>query len=187
MALIKHGKLADNIWHDTDEFAELQALAPLGPVIVDLDIWRQHRDEILAQIARIGGRIGLRLTPGQTPDLVAADLDHFELIELQFAKFTDGRAYSQARLLRGRHGFKSELRASGDILRDQLTFMLRCGFDSFLVATDHQAEAILEAVEEFAHWYQPALDQGATTPALRRRIHGAAGASTADCAAAWAY
>ena len=183
MPLIKHGRLVEDRWHETDDFAEVQTLAPLGPVIVSLDVWRQHKDAILA----FDGPIGLRLAPGQTPDLAAADLHRFEVIALEFATFTDGRAYSQARLLRGRHGFKSELRASGDILRDQLTFMLRCGFDSFLVATDHQAEAILEAVEEFAHWYQPALDQGATIPALRRRIHGAAGASTADCAAAWAY
>jgi len=185
MALIKHGKLADDIWHDTDDFADAQALAPMGPIIVGLDTWRQHRDELLALAENSGGRIGLRLQPGQTPDLVASDLHHFDLIALEFAKFTDGRAYSQARLLRERHGFKGELRAVGDVLRDQLTFMLRCGFDSFLVATDSRAAAILAAVDEFAHWYQPALDRGATIPALRRQANG--GARESGCAATWAY
>ncbi len=186
MPLIKHGKLVDDIWHDADDFAEVQALASLGPVIIGLEIWQQHRDAILA----LGGRTGLRLAPGQTPDLVAADLHRFDLIALEFAKFTDGRAYSQARLLRERHGFTGELRAVGEVLRDQLTFMLRCGFDSFSVATERQAQTILDAVAEFAHWYQPALDGNATIPALRRQAMAApaaAGPAAAACAATWAY
>ncbi len=181
MALIKNGRLVDDVWHETDDFAEVQALAPLGPVIMDLDTWRQHKLAILD----LGSRIGLRLGPGQTPDLVAADLHHFDLIALEFAKFTDGRAYSQARLLRERHGFKGELRAVGDVLRDQLSFMLRCGFDSFSVASDDRAKSILAAVEEFAHWYQPALDGGATIPTLRRALRGTAHEDS--CAGAWAY
>jgi uncharacterized protein (DUF934 family) len=181
MALIKHGRLVDDIWHHTDDFADVLTLAPLGPVIVDLETWRQHKGEILA----LGGRIGLRLTPGETPGQIAADLRHFDLITLEFAKFTDGRAYSQARLLRQRHGFKGELRASGDVLRDQLSFMLRCGFDSFSVATDRQAMAILDAVDEFAHWYQPALDRAPTIPALRRRARAASDAAESGRVAAW--
>ena len=82
MALIKHGRLVDDIWHHTDDFADVQTLAPLGPVIVDLETWRRHGAEILA----LGGRIGLRLTPGQTPDQIAADLRHFDLIALEPAE-----------------------------------------------------------------------------------------------------
>ncbi|MBL6955189.1 MAG: DUF934 domain-containing protein [Alphaproteobacteria bacterium] len=186
MALIKHGRLVEDIWHDTDDLADAQALAPLGPVIVSLETWQQHRDTILA----LGGVIGLRLAPGQTPDLVAADIHRFELITLEFAKFTDGRAYSLARLLRERHGFKGELRAVGQVLRDQLTFMLRCGFDSFSVDTQRHAQAILDTTAAFAHWYQPALDGGTTIPALRRRTlegPGYTAPATASCAANWAY
>ena len=106
---------------------------------------------------------------------------------MEFAKFTDGRAYSQARLLRQRHGYKGEVRAVGEVLRDQLTFMLRCGFDSFSLATEQQAQALLEAVEEFAHWYQPALDGRATIPALRRHAPKDAEAGNSGCTAAWAY
>lgn len=186
MALIKHGKLVEDTWHDADDFTDVQALAPLGPVIVGLEVWQQHRDAILA----LGGAIGLRLAPGQTPDLVAADLHHFTLIALEFAKFTDGRAYSQARLLRQRHGFKGELRAVGEVLRDQLTFMLGCGFDSFSVATERQAQTILDVVAEFAHWYQPALDGEITIPGLRRRVLAnpeATEPASVGSAATWAY
>lgn len=164
MPLIKHGKLVEDVWHGAEDLDEVRTLAPLGPVIVGAELWRHHRDEILA----LGGRLGLHLTPGQMPEPIAADLQHFELIALEFARFTDGRAYSQARLLRERHGFRGELRAVGEVLRDQLTFMLRCGFDSFSVSSERQAKAILDAAEEFAHWYQPALDGKATIAALRR-------------------
>jgi len=186
MPLIKHGKSVEGTWHDTDDFADVQALASMGPVIIGLEIWQQHRDAILA----LGGRIGLRMAPGQTPDLVAGDLHRLNLIALEFAKFTDGRAYSQARLLRERHGFTGELRAVGEVLRDQLTYMLRCGFDSFSVATERQAQTILDAVAEFAYWYQPALDEMATIPTLRRRAAAnpvATGPSASGCAATWAY
>ena len=121
---------------------------------------------------------------------MAADLHRFDLIALEFAKFTDGRAYSQARLLRERHGFTGELRAVGEVLRDQLTFMLHCGFDSFSVATERQAQTILDTVADFAHWYQPALDGTATIPALCRRVAddpAATGPSASDCAVTWAY
>ena len=186
MALIKHGKLAEDIWHDTDDLADAQALAPMGPVILELEVWRRHRDAILA----LPGPIGLRLTPAQSPDIVAADLHRFDLIVLTFPKFTDGRAYSQARLLRERHGFRGEVRATGEVLRDQLTFMLRCGFDSFSLATERQANALLDAMAEFAHWYQPALDGKTAIPALRRRAlanPGAADIAASGCAAVWAY
>ena len=78
----------------------------------------------------------------------------------------------------------------GEVLRDQLTYMLRCGFDSFSVAMERQAQTILDAVAEFAHWYQPALDEMATIPTLRRRAAAnpvATGPSASGCAATWAY
>ena len=75
-----------------------------------------------------------------------------------FPRFTDGRAYSQARLLRGRLGFTGELRASGDVLRDQLLFMQRCGFDAFAVGERAVAEDWLKAFREFDVFYQPAED-----------------------------
>src|SRR3546814_2142105 len=76
------------------------------------------------------GRLGLRLKSDQSPAGIAEDLGHFQLVALEFPRFGDGRAYSYARLLRERYGFKGELRAVGNVLRDQFLFMLRCGFDA---------------------------------------------------------
>ena len=96
-------------------------------VLVSLDVWR-------AQGALLKGhsaRLGLLLSPPDDVKSVASDLVNFELVAVHFPKFTDGRGYSTARLLRERLGWQGELRATGDVLRDQLFLMARCGFDSF--------------------------------------------------------
>src|SRR3546814_6954056 len=87
------------------------------------------------------GRLGLRLKSDQSPAGIAEDLGHFQLVALEFPRFGDGRAYSYARLLRERSGFKGELRAVGNVLRDQFLFMLRCGFDAFEVANENAVDA----------------------------------------------
>jgi len=101
-------------------------------------------------------------------------LDHLALVALVFPKFRDGRAYSQARLLRERHGFRRELRATGDVLRDQFQFLLRAGFDSFEVKKPADALAFAQAVSRYTVVYQPSAD--ACVPALRRRLQGATAA-----------
>lgn len=94
-------------------------------------------------------------------------LDGVELIILDFPKFTDGRAYSQARLLRERLGYTGELRASGAVLIDQIPFMLRCGFDSFASAQKGFSEALDKARTLFSVVYQPTGDGRATASQLR--------------------
>lgn len=89
------------------------------------------------------------------------------LITLHFPKFSDGRAYSQARLLRGRLGYEGELRATGNVLQDQLPFMLRCGFDSFESEQKGFAEALAKARRLFSVVYQPTEDGRATAARLR--------------------
>lgn len=100
-------------------------------------------------------------------EALAPEIDRLKLIVLQFPKFTDGRAYSQARLLRGRLGFKGELRATGAVLLDQLPFMLRCGFDSFESDQPGFAEALAKAATLFSVVYQPAEDGRPTVNQLR--------------------
>src|SRR3546814_6520329 len=114
------------------------------------------------------GRLGLRLKSDQSPAGIAEDLGHFQLVALEFPRFGDGRAYSYARLLRERYGFKGELRAVGNVLRDQLLFMLRCGFDAFEVANENAVDAWREALAEFDLFYQPTGGSGATRGPLRR-------------------
>jgi uncharacterized protein (DUF934 family) len=79
-------------------------------------------------------------------------------VALVFPTFKDGRAYSQARLLRERHQFRGELRATGQVLRDQLLFLQRAGFDSFEVKKDNDAAAFAEAVHRYSVFYQPTGD-----------------------------
>ena len=94
-------------------------------------------------------------------------LDWIALVALVFPSFRDGRAYSQARLLRERYGFRGELRASGQVLRDQLLFLQRAGFDAFELTKDADAAAFAEAVHRYSVFYQPTGDGRTTT--LRAR------------------
>jgi uncharacterized protein (DUF934 family) len=107
-------------------------------------------------------------------------LGRLSLVALVFPKFRDGRAYSQARLLRERYGFRGELRATGQVLRDQFLFMLRAGFDAFEVTKDADAAAFLEAARRYSVFYQPTGDGRSTARAgrvARVRIDSLAGGS----------
>jgi uncharacterized protein (DUF934 family) len=104
-------------------------------------------------------------------------LDRLAVIALIFPIFRDGRAYSQARLLRERHKFKGELRATGQVLRDQFMFMLRAGFDAFEVKKDKDAQVFAEAAHRFSVFYQPTGD-GRVTAFHRRLMHLPEGASS---------
>jgi uncharacterized protein (DUF934 family) len=99
---------------------------------------------------------------------LAPHLDQLTLVALVFPTFKDGRAYSQARQLREQHGFRGELRATGNILRDQFLFLVRAGFDSFEVVKEADAAVFAEAVARFSVFYQPAGDR--RMPALRARL-----------------
>jgi uncharacterized protein (DUF934 family) len=123
-----------------------------------LQRWRRDRELLLGA----GARIGVRLAPDCDLAVLAGDLAHIELIALEFPKFTDGRAISLARLLRSRYGFGGEIRAVGDVLRDQLQFMERCGFDAFELRADQDARAALDSLCDFTVFYQPAWRSGAT-------------------------
>jgi uncharacterized protein (DUF934 family) len=128
---------------------------PEAPVIVTLTRWQRDREQLLAH----DQGIGVRLTNDTDPQEIAADLDYFQVIALEFPIFRDGRAYSQARLLRERYGYRGELRAVGDVLRDQLFFMYRSGFDAFELRADRDIEDALQAFTEFTVTYQAAVDE----------------------------
>ncbi len=142
---------------------------------VSLEEWRAGREALLAE----GAALGLRLASHESPAAAADDLDRFAAIALEFPKFTDGRAYTSARLLRERYGYKGEIRAVGEVLRDQIWFMRRCGFDAFELADEADAEALARAESEISVVYQPAAD--GRPPAYLLRCHRAAprGARTA--------
>ena len=165
MPLLKDGRIT------ADEWIEVRDDAPLpdgAPAIVSLARWQRERTEL----ARRTGRLGLRLPNNASVADIAPDLGRFELIALDFPKFSDGRAYSQARLLRERHGFAGEIRATGAVLRDQLLFMQRCGMDAFIVRDEQAAEAWRRASGEIGVFYQPTGDGRETVRALRRHAAG---------------
>jgi uncharacterized protein (DUF934 family) len=134
-------------------------------VTVSLKRWQAERTRLKGRNARTG----LRLPNDARVESLAEDVGTLPMIVLDFPKFTDGRAYSQARLLRARLGYKGELRASGNVLRDQLLFMRRCGFDSFEVDGPRAAaEGWADAFKEFDLAYQAPTGNGAAIP--RRRL-----------------
>lgn len=160
MPLIKNDTQIEDTWVTLADEDEL----PLGErVIVSLERWQCTRTELAGR----NGGLGIRLRSDQSPALIAQDLEHFDLVAIEFPVFKDGRGFSYARLLRERYGFTGEVRAVGEVLRDQLLFMHRCGFDSFEVARDEALGDWLKAVSEISVWYQPTADRRRPIFALR--------------------
>jgi uncharacterized protein (DUF934 family) len=164
MALIKNGELATSSFVDVSAASDIP---PAGPVIVSYEQWQTHRDALLKR----GTPLGIRMHSDQPPELIAADLQHFAVVALEFPKFRDGRAYSYARLLRERYKFTGELRAVGEVLLEQLFFMLRTGFDAFDVQSADPLKDYRTALADFSVWYQPAADGRPTAMQLRRAKH----------------
>ena len=153
MPLYKNGSFVQDHW---TAIAEGEAISPAGHVIVPLSWWQAERQAFAdSHVA-----MGVRIEPGTAMEEFVEDLPRFALIALVIPKFQDGRAYTTARLLRERHGFKGELRATGEVLIDQIQPMLRCGFDAFDI-TDSVTQAALEAgrVPGVAHFYQPGVNE----------------------------
>jgi uncharacterized protein (DUF934 family) len=162
MALIREGAVAD----DPYVTAVGETMIPeSGPVIVSLEQWLADLDALIART----DPLGIRLRSDQNPELIADDLDHFALIALEFPVFKDGRAYSYARLLRERWGFRGELRAVGDVLLEQLHFMQRAGFDAFELNSDQPLKDWETAAAEFSVWYQATGDGRVPVRELRHQ------------------
>ena len=109
----------------------------------------------------------LRIEPHEDPAALASSLASAARVEVNVPKFTDGRGYSIARLLRERLGYRGELRAVGDISRDQLFYLSRVGFDAFLLRDGEDAEEALAALNDFSEAYQASAKQ--PQPLFRRR------------------
>ena len=165
MPLIKDGQVADDPWL---RLADEEQPEAGQPVIVSLERWQAERETLMGRNAPLG----LWLRADQSPAEVADDLRYFALVALEFPKFNDGRAFSYARLLRERYGYQGEVRAVGEVLRDLLLYMHRCGFSTFQIDRDDAAERWQAALEEVSVWYQPTADDRPF--ALRRRARASA-------------
>lgn len=164
--LIKHQGIAENTWSRLvlaeGEAPENVALAN-APVLYPLAVWQAQRTAILER----GQPAGVWLNSHEAPESLAADLEHLAVIAINFPKFTDGRGYSTARLLRERHDFQGELRAIGDVQRDQVHNLRRCGFDAFELREGLDIENALLGFADFSEHYQTAVTD--TLPLFRRR------------------
>ena len=124
-------------------------------------------DERIVPLAQWRGEPGVLLGTADDPAAIAADLEKLSTVVIEFPQFTDGRGYSTARLLRERYGFKGEIRAAGEVLRDNLFYLSRCGFDSFVLSDQTKIEEALTALSDFSDGYQASVDR--PQPLFRRR------------------
>jgi uncharacterized protein (DUF934 family) len=165
MPLVENGRIVD------DRYVRVLDDAPVpdrAPVIVPAKRFLADADELI----RRDGSLGVLWPNDRRVAELESWLGHLALIALVFPKFRDGRAYSQARLLRETYGFRGTLRATGDVLRDQFHFLVRAGFDSFEVKKPADAHVFAEVLARYSVFYQPSADGRA--PVLRRRLQSAA-------------
>jgi uncharacterized protein (DUF934 family) len=149
---------------------------PAGKFIVPLSLWLAQRDVLAARTA--AGEIAVWIASDERPETLKGLLDQFPLIAVDFPKFTDGRGYSIAYNLRTRLGWTGELRAIGDVLRDQLFSMRRVGFDAYAVRADRDPHDALKGLTDFSETYQASVDQ--KVPLFRRHARPAPVAANND-------
>ena len=161
MPLVENGQVVQDryVYVGDDE-----AIPDRVPVIVPAKRFLDNADALIGR----DGSLGVAWPNDRRVAELAPWLGHLALVALQFPKFRDGRAYSQARLLRETYGFGGTLRATGDVLRDQFQFLVRAGFNSFEVRKPADAGVFAEAVRRYSVFYQASAD--GSVPAQRRRL-----------------
>lgn len=158
--IILNSSIVQNDW---TLLTNVEEVLSEGKIIVPLKLWQIKRDELNSRKSAVGVWLDSHEDGAALADSVAL----LPLIAINFPKFTDGRGYSIAALLRERYGFKGELRAIGDVLRDQLFYMKRVGFNAFALRADKDIADALVALNDFSETYQASTDERA--PLFRRR------------------
>lgn len=159
--LIKNREIVEDTWAIVENATKLSDF-PEGDIIVSLPLWQEYA-EILKKRKT---QLGVLLASDEEPDAIKGDLDKLSVIAIDFPKFADGRGYSSAHELRTFYHYEGEIRAVGDVLRDQLFQMERCGFNSFAVRADRSIEDALKAFSDFSITYQ--ADTKNSQPLFRR-------------------
>ena len=152
--LIKNGELVQDNWTVLRKATgpDVLTAAPGKNFIVPLKFWKMYQD---------------KLDSDENVNDIGSDLRQFTLIALNFPVFSDGRSYTNARELRQHLNYEGEIRAIGDVLRDQMFYMARCGFDSFEIRHHQDPDACLSAFNDFQTGYQSSIDE--PNPLIRRR------------------
>tara|TARA_R110002072_G_scaffold29908_2_gene93909 strand:+ start:314 stop:805 length:492 start_codon:yes stop_codon:yes gene_type:complete len=160
--IIKGGEIIADDWKVLDKDTALDSVLEDGKLIVPLHYWLANKEALNAR-----GDIGLWLDSDEDTDSIADSCNHLPVIAINFPNFADGRGYSYARLLREKYGYTGELRAIGDVLKDQLFFLKRCGFDAYAIRTDRDVVDAISSLKDFSDSYQVAVDQ--PEPLFKRR------------------
>jgi uncharacterized protein (DUF934 family) len=160
--IIKDSQVIDDNWVviSDKEITEASSL-PEGDLILPLSVWEKLNSELTDR------NIGVWLDSDEAPTPLKDSLDSVALIAINFPAFADGRGYSYANVLRMQYGFQGELRAIGDVLRDQLFYMKRVGFHSFAMREDQKLEEAVSNLQDFNLSYQAAVDK--QTPLFQDR------------------
>ena len=162
--IIKHRAVVSDDWtvlRLTEADTADSIGVPQGKVIVPLAVWQAQRSALAGRT-----ELGVWLASSERPEGLNGDLERFQVVAVDFPKFADGRGYSIAYNLRARLGYQGELRAIGDVLRDQLFYMSRVGFDAFATREDRNIDDALKGLTDFSEAYQTSWDQ--KTPLFRR-------------------
>ena len=146
MHIIKDKQITDNTWTFVADDNTLRN----GDISVSLSRWIKDKE----LLRKHDGKIGIRLTPTDNIAKLSGDLERIDLIELDFPAFTDGRAFSQARLLRGRYGYRGEIRATGNFIADQAFYLSRVGINAFELKNEKDLNVALTALSDFTVRYQ---------------------------------
>ncbi len=147
MRIIKDKTIVEDNW----TYYSGEGALPEGNIIVSLNVWQE---------TDLGGRtVGVRLEPDQSPNDIRDDLDRIDLIAINFPSFNDGRGYSIAKILRDRFGYTKEIRAVGDVMRDQLFYLQRCGFNAYEIKEGKDINDAVKAFDDFSIKYQTSNDE----------------------------
>jgi len=156
----------------TEEQIANTVIPATGKIIVPLSVFVERNNELASRIAQ--GEVGVWLATHELLEYLIqqqADLNTLPIIAVFVERFADGRIFSLGTLLRTRYGYKNELRAFGDVLRDQLFFLKRSGYSSFAIRKDRSAEEAIASLNDFSQPYQGAVDE--PKPVFRRYNRGA--------------
>jgi phosphoadenosine phosphosulfate reductase len=170
MPVWKSGAFVDDPWQIV---ADDQPVPADVPVVLSLKRWRDER----AALSQRNAPIALQIDPGHDWSDIVPDLPRFPVVVVTIPKYGDGRAFSIARLLRERDGYKGEIRATGNYIIDQVPYMARVGIDAYLTSDPIVIRAFETGVwPEVPHYLQPAFDHGTevpegTRPWIRKRVN----------------
>lgn len=165
--IIKNSAVIEDSWQLLHADSDLEHATEVSQPIVPLSLWQAHSDEL-----KLLPTLGIWLESHEAIEDIADALPHFAVVALDFPSFTDGRHFSSAHLLRERYAYSGEVRAIGDVMRDQLYYLQRCGFDAFAVRQDRCPYDALKGLTDFSVCYQSAADK--SPPLFRQRTSSVA-------------